>query len=165
MILLVIEFSSLFLGADAAYIQATLGFVDCSADTLQRRAATGTADIEGVSETAFLGVEPEVMRYHLFDPHSALRLDCVAIERGDHCHFLRTLDVTVDEWVVMDSGHGLCHPSAEVEFVSHCSVPFVEFGYMGHRVLRNHRHRLLTVRTWSSECRFDEIPLYTTHWT
>ncbi len=144
MILVAINFSSLFLGADTAYIQAALGFVDAPADTLQYRAASRAADIEGVSGTTILGAKPEVVRYHLFDPHSALCLDCVAVERGDHCHLLRTLNVTVDEWVVTDLGHGLYHPSAEIEFVSHFSAPFVDFGYMGHRVLRNHGHHLLS---------------------
>ena len=164
MILLVMDFSSLFLGAGAAYIQATLGFVDCSADTLQRRATSRAADIECVSETAVFGVEPEVVRYHLFDPHSTLTLDCVAIERGDHCHFFRALYVTVDEWVISDLSHGLHHPFAEKVFVSHFSAPFVDFECWS-LMLHNHRHRLLTVCTWSSECCFDEMALYTTHWT
>jgi len=163
-ILLVIEFSSLFLGADTAYIQASLGFIDVPADTFQRRTAARAADIEGISEIAVLGAEPEVVRYHLFDPHSALTLDCIAIERGDHCHFLCTLDVTVDEWVVTDLGHGLYHPSAEIEFVSHflfLSLILI-VGHWCRTIIGNH---LLTVGTWSSECRLTEMALYTTHWT
>ncbi|MBD9222444.1 hypothetical protein EGQ24_00860, partial [bacterium] len=34
--------------------------------------------------------------------------------------------------------------NAVEEFVSYFSAPFVGFGCMGHRVLRNHRHRLLS---------------------
>nr|DAQ25713.1 MAG TPA: hypothetical protein [Caudoviricetes sp.] len=114
-ILLDIEFSSLFLGAGTTYIQAALGFVDAPADTLQCRAASRAADIEGVSGTAAFGVEPEVVRYHLFDPHSALRLDCAAVGCGDHCHFLRTLSVAVDEWVILDVCHGLHRLSVCIE--------------------------------------------------
>ena len=77
------KFSSLFLGAGAAYIQATLGFVDCSADTLQRRPAARTADIKGICGTmSVLGVEPEVVRDHLFKPHLALCLDCGTVGSG-----------------------------------------------------------------------------------
>ena len=211
------KFSSLFLGAGAAYIQATLGFVDCSADTLQRRPAARTADIKGICGTmSVLGVEPEVVRDHLFKPHLALCLDCGTVGCGDHCHFLRTLGIAVNEWVILDIRHGshrlsvcvkestlavcqcLCLCSEEYggetilhlpeihllvtghrhghttrvleddvavivtlgkilgteifdtrlnaveEFVSYFSAPFVGFGCMGHRVLRNHRHRLLS---------------------
>lgn len=113
MILVAINFSSLFLGAGTAYIQAALGFVNVPTDTLQPRAASRAADIEGVSGTTILGAKPEVVRNHLLKPHSALTLDCVAIERGNHCHFLCTLDVTVDEWVISDLSHGLHHPFAE----------------------------------------------------
>jgi len=208
--------SSLNFVTGVAHIQATLGFVDDSADTLQCRAAARASDIEVVSGIAVLAVEPEVVRNHLLKPHLALCLDCVAVGRGYHCHLLRTIGITVDEWVVTDFGHGLHRLSVSVqkttsaicqclclrteeyggkavlhfpeihrlvtghrhghttlvleddmavivtlgeilgteifdtrlnaveEFVSHFSAPFVDFGYMGHRVLRNHRHRLLS---------------------
>lgn len=210
------KFSSLFLGAGTAYIQAVLGFVDARTDTLQRRPATRTADIKGISGTAVFAVEPEVVRDHLFKPHLALCLDCGTVGRGDHCHFLRTLGIAVNEWVIADVQHGLHRLSVSVqktspaicqrfclrteeyggkavlhlpeihllltghrhghttlvleddvavivtlveilwteifdtrlnaveEFVSLFSAPFVGFGCMGHRVLCNHRHRLLS---------------------
>ena len=107
--------SSLFLCAGTAYIQATLGFIDAPTDTLQRCAAARAADIESVSGTAVLGVEPEVVRDHLLKPHPAPGFGCVTVGRGDHCHFLFTLGIAVDEWVVADLDHVLHCLSVSVQ--------------------------------------------------
>ena len=115
MILLVMEFSSLFLGAGAAYIQAVLSFVDARTDTLQCRAAARAVDMKGIYGTAVFGVEPEVVRDHFLKPHLALRLDCAAVECRDHCHLFRTFGIAVDEWVVADLGHGLHRLSVSVQ--------------------------------------------------
>ena len=108
--------SSLNFGTGAAHIQATLVFVACSADALQSRAAAGTTDMKGVcGNLCILGEEPEVVRHHFLKPHTALRFDCVSVERGDHCRFLCVIGVAIDERVISDIGHGLHHSSVIIE--------------------------------------------------
>ena len=100
MISFAILVSSLIFCAGTAYIQSQLGFVDCPADTIQDLAAARASDMEGICGTVFLGMEPEMVRDHLLKPHLAPGFDCISIGCGDHCHFLRTLGIAVDEWVI-----------------------------------------------------------------
>ena len=62
---------------------------------------------------ALFGVESEIVWDHFFKPQLAPGSDCIAIGCGDHCHFLRTLGIAVDEWVIHDFRHGhTARPSA-----------------------------------------------------
>ena len=54
---------------------------------------------------ALFGVEPEIVWNHLLKPHPIRILYSICFWRGEHGHSLRTLGVTVDEWVIQD----LCH--------------------------------------------------------
>lgn len=66
------------------YIQATLGFVDCSVDTIQHRTAARAMDVKGVCGTAVLGAEPEIVRNHLLKSYIALHPNCCGIGWGYH---------------------------------------------------------------------------------
>ena len=60
------------------------------------------------------GMEPEVVGYHFFQPHTAPALDCVAVGSGYHSHLFRPFSVAVDEGVIQDLGHGLHRLSVPV---------------------------------------------------
>lgn len=62
-----------------------------------------------------MGVEPKVVRNHLFKPHPVPGFDCVTVGRRDHCHFLRTIGIAVDELVIADLGHGLHRLSVSIK--------------------------------------------------